>query len=109
MIKNAYIITKNGRKFNQEGINRVLNTIRTKLNDTSQIYINQGQTFNDKKVLSDLISENPEDNYIIVSTNPGMVFIHNTDDIKKAIDFLKEPEYKNSTVWEVLTDIINNS
>ena len=109
MIKNAYIITKEGRKYNKEGIDHVLNTIRTEFNDMSQIYINQGQIFNDKKVLSDLIAKNPEDNYIVVSTNPGMVFIHNTDDIKKAINFLNEPEYKNLTVWEVLTDIINNS
>ena len=32
-----------------------------------------------------------------------------TDDIKKAIYFLNQPEYKDSTVWEVLTDIIKNS
>lgn len=109
MIKNAYIITKNGRKFNQEGIDHVLNTIRTEFNDTSQIYINQGQMFNDKKILSDSISKNPENNYIIVSTSTNIIFIHHINDIKKAIDFLNEPEYKDLTTWEVLTDIINNS
>ena len=109
MIKNAYIITKEGRKFNQKGIDYVLDTIRTKFNDTSEIYINQGKVFNDKKVLSDLISKNPEVNYIVVAQNPGTALIHDVDDIKKAIYFLNQPEYKNSTVWEVLTDIIKNS
>ena len=107
-MKRAYIITKEGRAFNRDGIDRVLNIIRTIIKYEGEIEICQGQIFNEKEALYNMIHKHPEDNYIFVSYN-NLYAIYNQKDIEKTINNLKEPECENMTTWEMLTDMIDHT
>ena len=104
-MSNVYIITKEGKEYNPEGIAHIMTRIRKDHNDESEINIMQGQIINNPNVLADFLNDDPKNSYIFVSHNKGIDLIHTNDDIHATIDLLKD---KKATSWSILMHAIGN-
>ena len=108
MEKNAYILTKEGRVFNQDGIDYVLGIIRNRIQYEGIVDIRQGAVYNNKEALRKLISKEPENSYIFVSFEGNVFTIWAPEDIEVVIEALGEPEFEDLTSWETMMKIIKN-
>ena len=78
MFKSAYILTKNGNEYSDEGIQFLLNIIRNEKQDYSNILLYQGQLYNDPAFFAKELRKNP-DSYVFISHAHGIELIGNTN------------------------------
>ena len=98
----AYILTEEGRAYNQKGIEFVRNQIRTTFNDTSELNIAQGKIYNSPETLVKFLNKDPEHTYVFVSHANGIETLHETNDIRRFIALLNDTTDKDETSWSII-------
>ena len=79
----AYILTEEGRAYTQEGVDFVLDLIRNKFKDHSEVNLSQGMLYNTPSVLSKALHKNTNTSYVFVSHDKGLKIRILSDIIKK--------------------------
>lgn len=105
----VYILTREGRAYNQKGIAFILNEIREKYNDHDKITIQEGAFYNQPKLLSNQLNKNPDQSYVFVSHAKGIEVLHIENDIRQFAELLKyHAETKTGkTSWEIVMKALN--
>jgi len=105
-MSHAYILTEEGRAYSQEGIDYVLNMIRTTFNDLSEVIIEQGARYNNTGVLAGELSRDPENTYVFVSHAKGLEVLYDSDDIDRFTALLNDPANSEKTSWSVIVEAL---
>ena len=98
----AYILTEEGRAYTQEGVDFVLDLIRNKFKDHSEVTLSQGMLYNTPSVLSKALHKNTSTSYVFVSHDKGLETLYDTEDIKRFITLLEDPNDANETSWSII-------
>lgn len=98
----AYILTEEGRAYTQEGVDFVLDLIRNKFKDHSEVTLSQGMLYNTPSVLSKALYKNTNTSYVFVSHDKGIETLHDTEDIKRFIALLEDPNNAHKTSWSII-------
>jgi hypothetical protein len=97
----VFIITREGKSYNAEGIQFVKEGIEEHFDIHSDLAIYSGIALNNTKVLAKFVEENPN-GYIVLATKDSVVYIpqHHNQDI--CYDLRANPD---ETSWELLMKI----
>lgn len=99
---NVYILTEEGRTYNEEGTKYVLNQIRTTFNDQSDVNLSEGMLYNKPDVLTRFLKKDPEHSYVFISHDRGLEIMYDVDDIKRFVGLLEDPDNENETSWSII-------
>lgn len=76
MTKHAYILTKEGREYSDEGIALIMSVLRNRVGETADITLCQGALYNDPKFLEKELLSHPNA-YVFISSSKGIDLICN--------------------------------
>ena len=99
---NVYILTEEGRVYNEEGVRYVLDQIRNTFHDTSDVNLEEGALYNSPDVLAKYLNEDPEHSYVFVSHNKGLEILYDINDIKRFLGLLEDRDNANETSWSII-------
>ena len=105
---NVFIITEEGWFNCENSAEFVTDTIRTKFNDTSELFIYEGPRFNVTWFLPEMLKDDPEHTYVFVvgSKDKAISVIHDIKSIDRCIDLLEKCFDDNATSWSVLMQFL---
>ena len=98
----VYILTEEGRAYNQEGIDFVLGQIRGKFDDHTDVSVNEGALYNDPDVLARFLRKNPEHSYVFISHANGLEIMYDVDDINRFAGLLENASDPEETSWSLI-------
>jgi hypothetical protein len=103
IMTHIYIITKEGRRYSDAGLDYVTNAVKSNYGVTDELAFHMGYEYNVAKNLImglDLHS----DGYIVISTEDGISFASNKNPaVKKVLE-----EHPNDSSWESLVKYLVN-
>lgn len=98
---NCYILTKEGKTYNEDGKQYVLNHLRTKHDINTNVVLLSGAELNDPATLRKFIEDDRDSAFIVVSSKDSITFVPNSS-MGKVINALKEAPSHNHSSWETL-------
>ena len=99
---NVYILTKENRKYNEDGIKYILDKMRNHYHDYSDINIAEGPLYNDPSVLCQFLKDDVENSYVFISYATGIATLYTENDINHFIDILENNTDENTTSWLII-------
>ena len=106
MATQVYIITKEGRAYNDDGLHYVGGVMKKEFGvDFNDIEFNSGAAFNKPELLARQL-EKHEDAYLVVSTSDDVIFIPKTVNPQIVNNLRENPE---ETSWRILVYSCNGT
>ena len=96
----VFILTEDGNSYSTNGLKVIKNDLKELFDETNELVFEQGKAINDKKLLIDLLTRNPE-SYIALSTATSIDYLPSQcfEDVKNTLK-----EKNNKTSWKALCD-----
>ena len=103
---NVYIVTKQGKTYNDEGVEYVLDCIRNTFHDYSDVHLFEGPLHNTPSVLADFLKDDPGHSYVFISHNKGIEIMYRPDSINRYIEILEANTDENETSWTLIMEAL---
>ena len=96
----VFIITKNGKAYNNEGLNYIRNALSEDYGENDDMEFLAGETYNNVRHLKKEIGKTGTKPYIVLSRDDGITFFgpKGMDKIKSNLSY-----YDDKTSWEILS------
>jgi hypothetical protein len=94
---NVFIITEEGRSYNNEGLMCITNVLKEHYNVTDELIFGMGLKYNDPKFLCQELKQNP-DSFVAISSAEGIQFIP-APNIPGICQMLTD--YPNESSWKL--------
>ena len=102
--KTVYILTKEGRKYSDEGLVHVKNAIIDIFGDHSDLLFTMGQVLNESEKLIKMLKHNNGDGYLMISLENGGYYYHGVEEFDMLAQLFKE--HLNENPWEVIANLL---
>ena len=102
--KTVYILTKEGRKYSDEGLVHVKNAIIRIFGDHSDLLFTMGQVLNEPEKLINMLEHNGGDGYLMISLENGSYYYHGAEEFDMLAQLFKE--HLNENPWEVIANLL---